>query len=93
MAIKKRDQQMLTYVTGDERREFDEAVDELEVSRAELMRQCILDFLERRRESGELLRSAGDFTVVDQGGHTIREGTEAPARVRPGSNGFMGIVL
>jgi hypothetical protein len=63
MAIKRKTEQVLTYLARDEREELDVAVTELEVSRASLVRDCILEYLEKRRQGVELVTSLGDFDV------------------------------
>jgi hypothetical protein len=66
MAIKRKTEQVLTYLARDEREELDAAVTELEVSRAALVRDCILEYLEKRRQGVELVTSLGDFDVDDR---------------------------
>lgn len=66
MAIKQKNEQVLTYLELGERLELDEAKDELGISRASLVRQCILEYLEKRRQGMELLHASGDFEVIGE---------------------------
>lgn len=76
MAIARKSEQVLSYLKVSEREELDAAADELEVSRADYIRQCVLESLERRRQGLELVAAAGEFTVVDHAGTVIRGGDD-----------------
>jgi metal-responsive CopG/Arc/MetJ family transcriptional regulator len=66
MAIERKSEQCLTYLKKQEREELDEAVDELGISRADWIRQAVLEALGRRRDGIETMKAAGEYVVVGE---------------------------
>jgi adenosyl cobinamide kinase/adenosyl cobinamide phosphate guanylyltransferase len=88
MAVIKKSEQMLTYVTPAEKRDIDESVERHEVSRAEWIRQACMEKLEQERQALDDLKAAGDFVIVDAGGHTVRDAVEPAPVVKSGTLGW-----
>lgn len=65
MAITRRTEQVLSYLTLGERTRLDERVEEAEVSRAEWVRQAIAEKLDRDDAADAELEAAGDFVYSD----------------------------